>query len=431
MQDLLNSSGTEFCYEDFANILISISPDIINAEKISVALSGGVDSIALLHLSKTFCDKNKIKLVAITINHDLRAESEQEALEVGAYCKSLNIEHHIYKWDHQDIKSNIQEEARNARYNLLLSCCKLEKIPYLLTGHHLGDQIEQILISLSQGAGIYSFCIPENTILNGIKIIRPLLNFSKEEIIGYTKENKLKWWEDPTNIADKYLRNKIRPIASRLLNISNQKKLITAISNIKRASNSLAQITEDYIKNNVTFSHLGYAKFKTNSYKSLSDEIKFSIIRSLILKISKQEGDLRLNSIKIIDQAISKGQKKSLGGCCFTSENDICIIIRDFGRTSPQICKIEDTIMWDNRFRIISKLKLEVRKLSLNELNLLLKEDPQSFNFDDELTQSVKKTIVLTLPAIFSLEKLLVIPHIYYYNPKVNREIDIQLIKIA
>lgn len=430
MQNPTASERTKFCYEDFAKKLFSISPNIINAEKIAVALSGGVDSISLLHLANIFCNKHRIKLIAITIDHSLRTESAKEAEEVGKYCKSLHIEHHISRWNHQNINSNIQEEARNARYELMASFCKREKINYIFTGHHLGDQIEQILISLTQGSGIYSFCIKESSILYDMQILRPLLDFSKEEILKYAEENKLKWWEDPSNNFDKYLRNKIRPIASQLLHLSDPKKLLTSISNINRASASLTDITNEYIKNNIKFSELGYAKFNKKSYLGLSDEIKYSIIRLLILKIGKQNIHIRLNALKIIDKAIENSVKKSLGGCCFTSENDICVVTRDFGRTSPKSHKMEENIIWDNRFKISSKLKLEVRKLSLNEVNLLLKENNQLLDFDEELSHNIKKTIILTLPAAFHLEKLLVIPHIYYYNSSVNTvEIEIQLLK--
>ena len=97
--------------------------------------------------------------------------------------------------------------ARELRYGWFMEILKNFKYDYLLTAHHLDDDLETFFINLSRGTGLSGFTgIPKKN----NKIIRPLLDFSREEILQYAETNNLKWREDSSNASDKYLRNKIR-----------------------------------------------------------------------------------------------------------------------------------------------------------------------------------------------------------------------------
>ena len=410
------SSEDESLYQNFVRKLASISSDIMSSNIVVLALSGGVDSISLLHLLIGWSAQNNKKLIAITINHNLRKEAASEAAEISEYCKFLGIEHHVINWDHNNIQTSIQEKARNARYNLLSSFCQPLNIKYVFTAHHLGDQIEQIMISLNQGAAIYSFYIPELAEFNGITILRPLLDFPKETLISYCISNGFKWWKDGSNEANEYLRNKVRPMAESLLSISDNKKILTSICNIKRASQSLTNITNKYIASNISFSELGYAKFNISNYILLEEEIRFSLIRFVILRIGRQRTEIRLHSIKIIDSAISTKTKKSLGGCYVLFTGEFCVIVRDFAREEPKIDVMNENVIWDHRFKIKTQDHQNIKRISAGELNLLIKAKPDLLNFDNQLPNNIKKIIILSLPSIFYLEKLVAIHHIYRYD---------------
>ncbi len=123
----------------FQNVIKSF---IIDDNKIAVAVSGGVDSVSLLHLMVSWTKKRQYSLpVALTVNHGLRPGSKEEAEFVLNYTKKLGVkESFILKWENQSIKGNIQLQARKARYKLLTEWCKNHGIKYLLIAHHKDDQ---------------------------------------------------------------------------------------------------------------------------------------------------------------------------------------------------------------------------------------------------------------------------------------------------
>lgn len=175
---------------------------------ILVAVSGGIDSVALCDLFH----KNKIQFAIAHCNFKLRGkESNQDAEFVEQMAEKYNVPFQYIEFDTKTIakqnKESIQVAARNLRYKWFEEIRKEFNYDFIATAHHQNDSIETFFINLLRGAGIKGLKgISEE---NG-KIIRPLLSATKEDIIAYAKKNKLKHREDSSNLSDKYLRNKIR-----------------------------------------------------------------------------------------------------------------------------------------------------------------------------------------------------------------------------
>jgi len=181
-------------------------------DKLLLAVSGGVDSVVLCEL----CKQAGFDFVIAHCNFQLRGEeSERDELFVKELGVKYNVEVIARKFDTTDYAKNnkisIQVAARELRYNwfaeLLTPGSRLTTPGYLLTAHHLDDNIETMLMNFFKGTGIAG--------LRGIlpkqgKIIRPLLFARREEILAFAKENKLNWVEDSSNESDKYSRNYIR-----------------------------------------------------------------------------------------------------------------------------------------------------------------------------------------------------------------------------
>lgn len=171
-----------------------------------LAVSGGADSMVMLNLMMFL----NCEIQVAHINYKLRGESsDADQKLVEDFCKKHDIKIHIYTVSEKDKKpeNSIQNWARELRYQFFREIMVLEKMDFLLTAHHLNDQLETFLIHLSRGAGIKGLCgIPngEN------QILRPLLNFTKEEIYDFAKENNIEFREDASNKKNDYLRNKIR-----------------------------------------------------------------------------------------------------------------------------------------------------------------------------------------------------------------------------
>jgi tRNA(Ile)-lysidine synthase len=181
-------------------------------DKVLVACSGGPDSVALLHLLHQLRYKYKLALYLAHVNHGLRGrESNSDERFVRGLAEKLGIPILVKKADVKKLAEqkglNLEEAARLVRYEFFESLVEKHKLDKIATGHTLNDQAETVLMRLLRGAG--------PTGLSGIpikrgKIIRPLLETTREEILDYLKQNKIKFRIDKTNLKSDYLRNKIR-----------------------------------------------------------------------------------------------------------------------------------------------------------------------------------------------------------------------------
>jgi tRNA(Ile)-lysidine synthase len=173
-----------------------------------VALSGGLDSVVLTHL----LHENDVKFELAHCNFNLRGiESDQDEQFVYELAKNLNIRVHIKHFLTKEFAAeksiSTQMAARELRYEWFFQLLEEQELSALLTGHHLDDQIETFLINLNRGTGLSGLGgIPEET----DQMIRPLLPFSREQILEYAQHNDLKWREDSSNQSNDYLRNTLR-----------------------------------------------------------------------------------------------------------------------------------------------------------------------------------------------------------------------------
>lgn len=180
----------------------------LKGKKSLIACSGGVDSVVLTHLIKNL----NLEIALAHCNFSLRGEeSDGDEQFVVALAENLDVpifsetfDTHKYA-DEQKVST--QMAARTLRYNWFEEILSNFSYDYLLTAHHLDDDLETFFINLSRGTGLNGLTgIPKKN----QKVVRPLLNFSREEIVDYAEANKLKWREDSTNQKTDYLRNKLR-----------------------------------------------------------------------------------------------------------------------------------------------------------------------------------------------------------------------------
>jgi tRNA(Ile)-lysidine synthase len=177
-------------------------------KKLLLAISGGLDSVVMAHLFHQL----KFDVALAHCNFQLRGlESFGDQNFVQDFADANNLPLFVTQFDTlafaNDYKLSTQVAARDLRYNWFYELLESEQYDYVLTAHHADDNIETFLINLSRGTGLEGLVgIPAQN----DKIIRPLLLFSREEIVNYANENNIKWREDSSNASDKYLRNKIR-----------------------------------------------------------------------------------------------------------------------------------------------------------------------------------------------------------------------------
>lgn len=297
------------------------------ADKIAIAVSGGADSMALLLLINSWAKEKNIKLAALTVNHNLRKEAEDEAQQVKLWCNDLQIEHHILQWEHtQKPTTSIQEKARNARYLLMTDFCQKHYISNLFVAHHSGDQAETFFFRLARGSGLLGLsAMAQETIINHVKIIRPLLAFSKSRLLATLKETNQEWIEDPSNHNEDYTRVRIR---KQLENFPNSSEIFDRVLALTTKFGNFRKHLESYIEQQLSDNTEIYSQ---DGYAILHKEIFFSeeLLAYLIKKLSTKPKQTRSEKIKKLQQSLMQDnfKKASLSGLIFEKQYDDTIII--------------------------------------------------------------------------------------------------------
>jgi tRNA(Ile)-lysidine synthase len=268
--------------------------------QIAVAVSGGADSLALTLLLDEFCRRNKIKLFAVTVDHKMRKSSSDEAKKLGKILKAKKISHEILAIPKNKIpQKNIEANLRESRYSLLCEFCKKNKIEFLFLGHHLGDVAENFLIRLFRGSGLDGLStMAEISEINGIKLVRPLLNFEKDQLKKFLQSKKVKWFEDETNDDEKFLRNKIRKFFDSFEN----KNLIQ--KRIKNASDEIAKMRDlfdlellEKAKETLEFKDDSFL-IKQKEFQKIEEKIALKILALILMEVGEKNYKPRLEKLK-------------------------------------------------------------------------------------------------------------------------------------
>ncbi|WP_295731712.1 tRNA lysidine(34) synthetase TilS [uncultured Limosilactobacillus sp.] len=173
-----------------------------------VAVSTGVDSMALLHVLKTLVPTKQI--VVAHVNHHLRQQSQREEQFLRQVCRQWGIKLVVDQWRHHP-DHGIEAAARQERYQFFARVMNQERAPYLLTAHHENDLAETMLMKLIRTGDVAEVVgLQESRPFADGKLIRPLLGTPKTSLIQYAKRHHIRWYEDETNHQDLTFRNRIR-----------------------------------------------------------------------------------------------------------------------------------------------------------------------------------------------------------------------------
>ncbi len=191
------------------NVIIKNLP--VGTRKILVAVSGGIDSVVLLHLLSSLQDAHDFVLQVAHLDHQLRSESKNDASFVGELCERLGISFHLETCDVAKLagatKSSLEMAGRQARRVFLLRLASEYAVDSIAVAHHNDDQTETFMLRLLRGTGLSGLCSMQ--VRQGLWW-RPLLSCSRKQIMEYAREHKLEWVEDASNRDPEFLRNRLR-----------------------------------------------------------------------------------------------------------------------------------------------------------------------------------------------------------------------------
>ena len=191
------------------DILKKLDKTIKENETLITATSGGPDSMALLSLLIKLSKTKKITIICAHVNHNLRKESQEEAIMVEKYANENNLIFEKMEINHYE--GNTENYARTQRYNFFEKLIKKYNATYLLTAHHGDDLTETILMRMVRGSSLKGYSGFQEITDNGTyKIYRPLITKTKDELLNYVKTNNIPYAVDKTNFSEEYTRNRYR-----------------------------------------------------------------------------------------------------------------------------------------------------------------------------------------------------------------------------
>lgn len=279
---------------------------IKSGDSLLVAVSGGADSVFLLYFLRHLQSKLKLKLAVAHFNHGLRglAANQDEAF-VRNLASKFKLSYFSAKTSSISKLSGTEVAARKYRYDFLTSTTREHNIKTLVTAHHQDDQVETVLMRICRKAGVKGLAgINPKSTMQGVTLIRPLLNTPKTAIIGYLKSHHIAWREDTSNLQPIYTRNRVRlkvlphlkqvdpAIETKLLLLASRAK-DTHIHEQKQARVQLASIS------------CGPNAITLNKYQQLSAPQRLGALRSFLQKAKAELGHSQLAQL---DHAICTTQ---------------------------------------------------------------------------------------------------------------------------
>jgi tRNA(Ile)-lysidine synthase len=307
----------------------SLFSDLEQFPALLLAVSGGPDSTALMVLAARWRQslKNKPALIAVTIDHGLRAAAKREAAAVGRLARKLGLAHRTLRWTGKKPKTGLQQAARNARYRLLAEAASQAKAAHILTAHTLDDQAETVLIRMSRGSGVTGLgAMSRMSSLPGqgagqLKLVRPLLEIPKSRLIATLRAAKISFADDPSNRDPRFTRARLRGLMLELAREGlDAGRLALLARRLKRADTAI-EATVDRAEAELT---LAPGVFDAVGYAGLPAEVALRLLGRAVARAG-DEGPVELAKLEALKTALDAARnsanrrfRRSLAGAIVT-----------------------------------------------------------------------------------------------------------------
>jgi tRNA(Ile)-lysidine synthase len=301
-----------------------------------LAVSGGPDSLALMWLAARWRKALKAgpRLVAVTVDHGLRAEAAREARDVKQLAKSLEIEHRTLRWTGSKPKTGLPAAARDARYRLLTRAARESGASHVFTAHTLDDQAETFIMRMSRGSGIAGLAaMARETARDGVVLARPLLKVPKARLMSTLVKAGIGFADDPTNHDLQFTRPRLRALMPALAAEGVDSHSLSRLTARLARANAALEVMTDGAERYLKGMNGPDAGVDLAAFIALSDEIRVRLLLRAINRIG-HEGPAELGKVETLLQAMdaaSRGQSGRAGRARFkqTLAGAVVSIARD------------------------------------------------------------------------------------------------------
>ncbi|MFP5512600.1 MAG: tRNA lysidine(34) synthetase TilS [Alphaproteobacteria bacterium] len=321
------------------------------APAVAVGLSGGGDSLALVLLLRHWVAERGGSLLALTVDHGLRAESADEAAAVGQAMARLGIPHRILRWEGDKPVAGLQAAARAARRRLLAGACVEAGILHLALAHHRDDQAETVLLRLARGSGTDGLAGMAAVRADGaVRVIRPLLDFSHDRLLATCRAAGLEWVEDPSNHNPRFARARLRA-ARHLLGGEglDGDRLCEVARRAGRARAALEQATAQLLAQTATIHPEGWVTLEPAPLLAAPEEIALRALAQALAAVGGP-GPVRDEALGRLLGSLADGQGGTLGGCVVRMRRGVVMVAREPAAVERLLAPPGCRVLWDGRF---------------------------------------------------------------------------------
>ena len=360
--------------EAFAALMARFEP-FGQAPSLAVAVSGGADSLALTFLLDDWIGARNGRLVALTVDHGLRAESKREARWVAARLRGRGPEHRILTWRPEARpEANIQAAARAARIALLTAWCVRHHVPFLALAQHRDDQAETLLLRLGRGSGLDGLAaMPARAESAGVALLRPLLSVPKARLEATLRARGQDWIEDPSNRNRRHGRARLRALLPDLATEGlTPERLAATAARLGRARAALEDRVTARLAEAVFLHPAGFARADAARLLAGPEEVALRALGRLVQCVGGQAHTPRLDRLeRLLARLRDESASATLGGCGLLRRGGGApglLVVREAGRIAPEPLGGRKALHWDGRFELAFKHEFVSRDMILTGL---------------------------------------------------------------
>jgi tRNA(Ile)-lysidine synthase len=342
---------------DFAGAMAAAGP-FENRPRLAVAVSGGMDSMALCLLADGWARSRGGCVTALTVDHGLRPGARAEAEQVRRWLNGWGIEHRLLPWVGDKPATGLQQAARVARYALMSRWCRDAGVLHLLLGHHEQDQAETLLMRHCRGSGLDGLAGMAAVVETAdVRLLRPLLTTSRERLRAVLSVSDQPWIEDPSNIDPAYTRNRIRALLPRLAESGDAVASIMAASaRMARARPALDAAAAVLLARSGHLYPEGHARIDAASMASAPDTVATRALGWLLAAVGGRAHPPPVEKLDRVLANLVRGTSldaATLGRCAMARDGGSIAVWREArGLPAPRAASADGPVAWDGRFLI-------------------------------------------------------------------------------
>ena len=337
--------------------------------RLGVAVSGGSDSLGLLHALVTLARGTDTTVLAATVDHGLRPQAAAEAAHVARIAADLGVAHRTLHWRDWTGQGNLQDAARRARLGLLTGWASENRISVLALGHTADDQAETVLMRLARAPGANGLAgIPRRRLQDGVVLLRPCLDLRRADLRAYLARQGVAWIDDPSNEDDRFDRVRARRALPQLEDLGIG---VEALAEVARNMADVREALDWYTflaARDLVQIDGGDVLIDRRAFRTLPQEIARRLLSHALHWIGGGDYPPRRAALAGALDAIRRGRGTTLNGCVILNRQGLIWICREAacvaGLTAvpPQL--------WDRRWSVAEAARDGIVLRALGEAGL-------------------------------------------------------------